>query len=139
MGATPAGTDAAASASVPLREKLGTGLLGLVGRHEEGGAKSVLAFARANGLDLNEMRVSVRVLATTEQDVVRLEQQIKDAGGSVESKFENSIFAAVPVAALGGFAAGEAVWRVDAQQRLSVPPLPTEPKAETEQSPKEEK
>ena len=135
----PAGADAAALSSVPLREKLDANLLGLVQTYADGDSKSVLAYARSNSLDLNDMRVSVRVLAASEQDVDRLERRIEDAGGRVVSKFENSIFAAVPVAALGGFAAGEAVWRVDVEQSLFSPPLPTQPKAENMPVSKEQK
>lgn len=106
---------------VPLREKLDTALLGLIERHAAGGTKSVLAYAASKGIELNEMRVSVRVLATSEQDVDRLEQEIRSAGGDVWSRFENSIFAELPVAALGAFAAREAVWRMDMQRSLSPP------------------
>ena len=124
--------------SVPLREKLGAQLLSLVESYEDGGSKSVLAYARSNSLDLTEMRVAIRVLAASEQDVSCLERQITDAGGSIESNFENSIFAAMPVDALRAFAASEAVWRVDGQQRLFAPPGPPEPIAENPQDPKED-
>ena len=124
--------------SVPLREKLGAQLLSLVESYEDGGSKSVLAYARSNSLDLTEMRVPIRVLAASEQDVNCLERQITDAGGSIESNFENSIFAAMPVDALRAFAASEAVWRVDVQQRPFAPPGPPEPIAENPQDPKED-
>lgn len=124
--------DDATPASVPLREKLGAQLLGLVESHRNGGADGALAYAKSNSLDLSEDRVSVHVMAASEQDVGHLEQRIKDAGGSVESKFENSIFAAMPVAELGVFAASEAVWRMDAQPALFAP-AQTEPSTESAQ------
>ena len=49
-----------------------------------------------------------------------LERRIEEAGGSVQTTFENSIFAMLPVPALGALASGEEVWRMDMQQR-SVP------------------
>ena len=121
------GSEAAASPSAPLREKLDAALLGLVEGYEGGGFEGALAHARSSGLDFSEKRVSVRVLAASAQGVDCLEQWIRGAGGSVESNFENSIFASVPVGALRAFAASESVWRVDAQQRLFAPPAPAQP------------
>ena len=123
--------------SVPLREKLGAQLLGLVESHRNGGIDSALTYAKSNSLDLSEDRVSVHVVATSEQDVNHLEQCIKDVGGGVESKFENSIFAIVPIAELGVFAASEAVWRMDAQRTLFAPPTQTKPLAEPPQDAKQ--
>ena len=125
--AVPSGNDDAALSAVPLREKLGTPLMGLVESHRNGGFEGALVYANSHRLDLSEKRVPVHVVAASEQDVSHLEQSIKDVGGSVESKFENSIFAIVPIAELGAFAASEAVWRMDAQRALFAPPTQTEP------------
>ena len=109
---------------VLLRDKLGAHLLALVEGHAAGGIERASSYAKSKGVDLLEGRVSVQVLAASDNDVPRLEQQIKNAGGSVQSRFENSIFAAIPVRALGAFAADDAVWRIDAEQRAFSPPTP---------------
>ena len=118
------GVDDAVAPSAPLREKLDAALFGLVESYAEGGSDSALAHASSSGLDFSEGRVSVRVLAASAQGVECLERWIREAGGSVESEFENSIFASMPVGALRAFAASESVWRVDAQRRLFAPPVP---------------
>ena len=127
----------AALSFIPLREKLGAQLIGLVESYRNNGFESALAYAKSSSLDLREDRVSVHVVATSEQDVSNLEQRIKDVGGSVESKFENSIFATMPVAELGVFAASEAVWRMDAQPALFAPSAKREPPAEPLQEAKQ--
>lgn len=121
---------------VPLREKLGAELLSLVKRYEASSDEGE-RIARLNGRELVTKSVAVRVSAISEEDVNCLEQQIRDAGGSVESNFENSIFAVVPVEALRALAVSEAVWRVDPQRSLSAPPAPTGPIPEGQQDLKE--
>lgn len=101
----------------PLREKLGAHLLALSTSYTDGGLQAVQTYANSAGLDLTEQRVSVQVLAVSQQDVLLLEQRIEEAGGSVQTTFENSIFATLPVPVLGAFASGEEVWRMDMQQR----------------------
>lgn len=113
--------DRAAPPSVPLREKLGAHLLALSTSYADGGSQAVRTYARAAGLDLPEQRVSVQVLAASEQDVAGLEQRILEVGGSVQSTFENSIFATLPVPALAAFASDEGVWRVDMQRTALAP------------------
>ena len=113
--------DGAAPPSVPLREKLGAHLLALSTSYADGGSQAVRTYARSAGLDLPEQRVSVQVLAASEQDVAGLEQRILEAGGSVQSTFENSIFATLPVPALAAFARREGVWRMDMQRAALAP------------------
>ena len=113
--------DGAAPPSVPLREKLGAHLLALTTSYADGGSQAVRTYARSAGLDLPEQRVSVQVLAASEQDVAGLEQRILEIGGSVQATFENSIFATLPVPALGAFASGEGVWRMDMQRAALAP------------------
>ena len=103
-----------------LHEKLGVHLLALSTSYTDGGSQAVQTYANSAGLDLTEQRVSVQVLAVSQQDVLLLERRIEEAGGSVQTTFENSIFAMLPVPALGALASGEEVWRMDMQQR-SVP------------------
>ena len=114
-------SDGAAPPSVPLREKLGAHLLALSTSYADGGSQAVQTYARSAGLDLPEQRVSVQVLAASEQDVAGLEQRILEAGGSVQSTFENSIFATLPVPALAAFARREGVWRMDMQRAALAP------------------
>ena len=113
--------DGAAPPSVPLREKLGAHLLALSTSYADGGSQAVRTYARSAGLDLPEQRVSVQVLAASEQDVAGLERRILEVGGSVQSTFENSIFATLPVPALAAFASGEGVWRMDMQRAALAP------------------
>lgn len=124
--------------TVPLHERLDGSLLSLVESYEDGGAKAALAYAKSSGLDFGERRVSVRVLAASEQDADFLKRRIGEIGGKVESSFENSVFASMPVDVLRAFAASEAVWRVEAQRSLFSPPSPAEPVAENPQDAKED-
>ena len=111
---------------VPLRDKLGTHLLALVESHAAGDLERASSYAQSKGLDLREGRVSVQVLAESEQVVPGLERQISSVGGSVQSRFENSIFATIPLPALAAFAADEMVWRIDAEQRAFSPQTPND-------------
>ena len=111
---------------VPLGDKLGAHLLALVEGHAAGGLEQASSYAQSKDLDLREGRVSVQVLAESEQDVPSLERRILGVGGSVQSRFENSIFAAIPLPALAAFAADEAVWRINAEQRAYSPQAPDE-------------
>ena len=117
----PLSDGAASPPVVPLREKLGAHLLALTTSYADGGFQAVQTYARSAGLNLPEQRVSVQVLAASEQDVAGLEQRIEEVGGSVQSTFENSIFAILPVPELGALASGEAVWRMDMQRTVLVP------------------
>ena len=100
-----------------LRGKLGAHLLALSTSYADGGSQAVQTYANSAGLDLTEQCIAVQVLAASEQDVLLLEQRIEEAGGSVQATFENSVFAMLPVPALGALASGEEVWRMDMQQR----------------------
>lgn len=117
----PSAIDQSASL-VPLREKLGAHLLALSASYAAGGAIAARAYAKSRGFNLPEERVSVQVLATTEPDVQPLEQRIAEVGGSVQSVFESSIFATLPVSAIGALASTKAVWRMDMQQDVLAPP-----------------
>ena len=118
-----AGTHVDAS-PIPLRDKLGAHLLALVERHVVGDIARASSYAKSTGVDLREGRVSVQVLAASDQDLAHLEQRIKNLGGSVRSRFENSIFAAIPLRSLSAFAAEDAVWRIDAERRVFSPQMP---------------
>ena len=107
---------------VPLREKLGAHLLALSASYADGGAIAARAYAKSKGFDLPGERVSVQVLAASEPDVKPLEQRIAEVGGSVQSVFESSIFATLPVSAIGALASTKAVWRMDMQQDMLAPP-----------------
>ena len=104
-----------------LHEKLGAHLLALTTSYADGGFQAVQTYARSAGLNLPEQRVAVQVLAASEQDVAGLEQRIEEVGGSVQSTFESSIFATLPVPELGALASGEAVWRMDMQRTVLGP------------------
>ena len=117
----PLSDGAAPPPVVPLREKLGAHLLALSASYADGGSQAVQTYARSAGLNLPEQRVAVQVLAASEQDVAGLEQRIEEVGGSVQSTFENSIFATLPVPELGALASGEAVWRMDMQRTVLGP------------------
>ena len=114
-------SDRAAPPSVPLRKKLGAHLLALSTIYADGGSQAVQTYAKAAGLNLPEQGVTVQVFATSERDVAGLEQRIEEVGGSVQSTFENSIFATLPVPELGALASGEAVWRMDMQHAVLAP------------------
>ena len=127
---TPSAGDQSASPPVPLREKLGAHLLALSASYADGGANAVQAYAKSNGLDVREQRVSVQVLAASDQDVQRLERRIEEVGGSVLSTFESSIFATLPVSAIGALASTKAVWRMDMQRNVLAPPDVINPKTQ---------
>ena len=117
----PSVCDQAAAPPTPLREKLGAHLLALSTSYADGGSEAVQTYARSAGLNLPEQRVAVQVLAASEQDVAGLEQRIEEVGGSVQSTFESSIFAILPVPELGALASGQAVWRMDMQRTVLGP------------------
>ena len=120
-------TSASADAPpVPLRDKLGAHLFVLVEDHAAGDLEQASSYARAKGLDMRQGRVSVQVVAASEQDVPDLERRIESMGGSVQSSFESSIFAAIPLPALGAFAANETVWRIDAARAVFWPQTPND-------------
>lgn len=119
-----AGTRQGADPPVPLRDKLGAHLLALSTTYADAGANAARAYAKTHRLDLRDERVSVHVRGASEQDVKGLEQRILDVGGSVQSTFENSVFATMPVSALAAFASSEAVWRMDAQRSMAAPTEP---------------
>ena len=106
---------------VPLRDKLDAHLLALVEGHAAGDLDRATSYARSKGLDVREGRIPVQMLAASEQHVPALEQRINSVGGSVRSHFENSIFAAIPLQALGEIAADDAVWRIDAERCAFAP------------------
>ena len=106
---------------VALRDKLGADLLSLVEGHTTDGVDRATSYVRSKGLDVREGRVPVQVVAASGQHVPDLEQRINSAGGNVQSRFENSIFAAIPLQALGEIAADDAVWRIDAERRAFAP------------------
>ena len=109
---------------VPLGDKLGAHLLALVEDYAAGDLERASSYAQSKGLDLREDRVAVQVLAASEQDASSLERRIKSVGGNVQSRFENSIFAAIPLPALVAFAENDTVWRIDAQRRAFSPQTP---------------
>ena len=111
-----------------LRDKLGTDLLALVEGHAAGGVDRANSYAQSKGLDLRDGRVAVQVVAASDHDVSHLEQRINSLGGSVQSRFENSIFAAIPLPALGTFATDDAVYRIDAERRAFSPQAPNDAK-----------
>lgn len=117
----PSAIDQSASL-VPLREKLGVHLLALSASYADGGAIAARAYAKSKGFDLPRERVSVQVLAASEPDVQPLEQRIAEVGGTVRSVFESTIFATLPVSAIGALATTKMVWRMDMQRNVLAPP-----------------
>ena len=113
----------AVPAPVPLRDKLGTHLLGLVDGYSENGNAGAMAYAEANRVGVLEDRVSIRIVAASNQHANALMREIDTAGGSVQSLFENVVFASLPIAAIERVLRGEAVWRADLQQPTFAPPI----------------
>ena len=124
---TPSGAPVDAQ-PVPLRDKLGAHLLALVDDHAAGGLDRAYSYAQSKGLDLRDGRVAVQVVAASDHDVSHLERRISSVGGSVQSRFENSIFAAIPLSALGTFAIDDAVYRIDAERLAFSPQAPNDAK-----------
>ena len=92
------------SETISLADKLDAFLVDLVRVYEAGG------------------EVEVTINAISPGAIRFLEQQVVRMGGSVETDFENVLYATLPVEALRHFAMQPFVWRVDWSRQVTSPP-----------------
>lgn len=103
-------TDANALA---LADKLDTELVELIKAYETSGHQGVQAYSTQHYLALQGSHVPVKIIAVSEQEVDALKQHITRLGGTVDTTFENNLYATLPVPALKPFAMQPTIWRMD--------------------------
>ena len=109
--------------SVPgLADKLDAGLVNLIRLQESEGMAAVQAFAVEHQMEIPDGLVEVQINAVFTHDLDALKDDIAGRGGSVQTEFENVLYATLPIEALRDFVMQEAVWRVDWSRRVFAPP-----------------
>lgn len=73
-----------------------------------------------------DSQVEVTINAISPGAIRFLEQQVVRMGGSVETDFENLLYATLPVEALRRFAMQPFVWRMDRSRQVAAPPGSTD-------------
>ena len=104
-----------------LADKLDANLVDLVRAHEAEGMAGVQAYGAAHDIEMPDGLVEVIVNADSADALEALKAEVARAGGSVQTEFENILYATLPVAALEGFVMLEAVWRVDWSRQVFAP------------------
>ena len=108
--------------TVNLADKLDADLIGLLEVYEASGTEGVQAYAAEHQLDLQDDQVEVTITAASADSVNALKARVADVGGTVETDFENALYATLPVAALERFVMQESVWRMDWSRQVVSPP-----------------
>ena len=114
-------------AAVALADKLDANLVDLIRLYEAQGIEGVQAYGVEHQLDITDGRVEIIVNAVSTDVLDALKAEVVHLGGTVETEFENVLYATLPVAALEGFVMQEAVWRVDGSRQVFAPPSGTVP------------
>ena len=114
-------------AAVALAYKLDANLVDLIRLYEAQGIEGVQAYGVEHQLDITDGRVEIIVNAVSTDVLDALKAEVVHLGGTVETEFENVLYATLPVAALEGFVMQEAVWRVDGSRQVFAPPSGTVP------------
>ena len=104
-----------------LADKLDAGLVNLVRVQESEGMAAVQAFASEHQMEIPDGRVEVQINAVSLDYLDALKDEIAGRGGSVQTEFENVLYATLPIEALRDFVMQEAVWRVDWSRRMFAP------------------
>ena len=89
--------------------------------------EGVQAFGAEHQMEIPDGLVEVIVNAVSTDALGTLKDEIVRLGGSVQTEFENILYATLPVGALQGFVMQEAVWRVDWSRQVFAPPSGTVP------------
>ena len=112
-------------APVPLADKLDANLVDLIRIHEVDGMEGVQAYGAERQLDIPNGQVEVIINAISADNLDALKEQVVGLGGSVQTEFENILYATLPVGTLEDFVMQEAVWRVDWSRQVFGPPSDT--------------
>lgn len=108
-----------AAASLP--DKLDANLVDLIRVYAAAGMEGVQAYGVQHRVEIPDGRVDVIVNANSAGDLASLKDEVVRLGGSVQTEFENVLYATLPVAVLEDFVMQEAVWRVDWSRQVFVP------------------
>ena len=108
-------------ATVGLADKLDANLVGLIRVYEAEGIEGVQAYGAARQIEVTDGRVQVVINAISSGSLDALKDQVTALGGSVQTEFENILYAMLPVGALEGFVMQAAVWRVDGTHQAAAP------------------
>ncbi len=100
-------------AAVSLADKLDATLVGLIRAYEADGMEGVRAYVAERQLDIPNAQVEVIINAISADNLGALKEQVVGLGGSVQTEFENILYATLPVGTLEDFVMQEAVWRMD--------------------------
>ena len=107
---------------VGLADKLDADLVNLIRAYEAGGIEGAQAYGAEHRIEVQGDQVQVTVTATSEDALGALKGWVAGAGGTVETEFENVLYATLPVGTLERFVMQESVWRVDGpRQAVSIP------------------
>lgn len=105
-----------------LADKLDAGLVNLIRVQESEGMAGVQAFAAEHQMEIPDGLVEVLINAVSTDALGALRDEVVRRGGSVQTEFENVLYAALPIEALKDFVMQEAVWRVDWSRQVFAPP-----------------
>lgn len=108
-------------AAVSLPDKLDANLIDLIRVYAAAGMEGVQAYGVQHQVEIPDGRVDVIVNANSAGDLASLKDEVVRLGGSVQTEFENVLYATLPVAVLEEFVVQEAVWRVDWSRQVFVP------------------
>ena len=111
--------------AVALADKLDANLVDLIRVHEAEGVDGVQAFGAEHQMEIPDGLVEVIINAVSTEALDTLEDEVVRLGGSVQTEFENVLYATLPVAALEEFVMQDAVWRVDWSRQVFAPPRDT--------------
>lgn len=120
-----------APAAVALADKLDDNLVGLIRVHEAEGMAGVQAYGAEHQIEIPDGLVEVIVYAASTDALDALKDEVVRLGGSVQTEFENILYATLPVGALEDFVMQEAVWRVDWSRQVYAPPSDAMPSEDT--------
>ena len=109
-------------AAVLLADKLDANLVDLIRVYEAEGIEGVQAYGTEHRLEIPDGRVEIVVNAVSTDTLDALKAEVIRLGGTVETEFENILYATLPVGALEDFVMQEAVWRVDWSRQVFAPP-----------------
>ena len=108
-----------------LADKLDANLVNLIRVYEAQGMEGVQAYSAEHQLGVLDGQVQVIINAVSPGALDALNDRVIRLGGAVETEFENTLYAALPIGALKNFVMQEKVWRVDWSRQVFAPPRDT--------------
>ena len=110
-----------------LADKLDANLVDLIQVYEAQGIEGIQVYSAEHQIDVPDGQVQVTINAISSGALDRLKDEVVHLGGTVETEFENILYATLPVGALEDFVMQESVWRVDWSRQVFAPPSDATP------------